>query len=73
MTDASSLREKVAFLRRPESYPAEVARVEAIETHMAWVLLAGELAYRLKEAGAAFLLHGRLRGPEYSPGSSRSG
>ncbi len=43
------LTAKVAFLRRPDSYPAGVSLVEAIETHMAWVFLAGERAYKLKK------------------------
>jgi aminoglycoside phosphotransferase family enzyme len=46
---APSLEEKLAFLRRPGSYPGTVARVEAIETHMAWVFLAGERVYKLKK------------------------
>ena len=43
------LSDKVAFLRRPESYAGVVPEVEAIETHMAWVFLAGERAYKLKK------------------------
>lgn len=44
-----SLREKVAFLGRPESYPHGPESVEAVETHMAWVFLAGSEAYKLKK------------------------
>jgi aminoglycoside phosphotransferase family enzyme len=40
---------KVAFLKRPESYPSRPGRVDAIETHMAWVFLAGNRAYKLKK------------------------
>ncbi|MDT8388106.1 MAG: hypothetical protein RQ736_11360 [Thiogranum sp.] len=43
------LEEKVAFLRRPESYPEAPARVEAIETHMSWVFLTDIDAYKLKK------------------------
>lgn len=45
----ASTDEKVAFLRRPEAYPARPARVEVIETHMSWVFLAGKLVYKLKK------------------------
>jgi uncharacterized protein len=40
---------KVTFLRCPDSYPGDVSRVEAIETHMAWVFLAGGDAWKLKK------------------------
>lgn len=43
------LREKVAFLRRPSSYPEETRDVEAVETHMAWVFLTDRHAYKLKK------------------------
>ncbi|WP_303906123.1 hypothetical protein [Thiohalomonas denitrificans] len=43
------LAHKVAFLRRPETYPATVERVEAIETHMSWVFIAGNDVYKLKK------------------------
>jgi aminoglycoside phosphotransferase family enzyme len=56
MNDASlarpsgiSLPEKVAFLSSPAAYGSSVASVEAIETHMSWVFLAGPLAYKLKK------------------------
>jgi aminoglycoside phosphotransferase family enzyme len=44
-----SLDEKVAFLRSPQSYPHEPPSVEAKETHMSWVFLAGDLVYKLKK------------------------
>ncbi|WP_018863435.1 hypothetical protein [Thioalkalivibrio sp. ARh3] len=48
--DDCSIGEKVAFLRRPEAYPAErPARVEVIETHMSWVFLTGRHVYKLKK------------------------
>lgn len=46
---AVSLDDKVRFLRRPEVYPEAPERVEAVETHMAWVFLAGRFAYKLKK------------------------
>jgi aminoglycoside phosphotransferase family enzyme len=43
------LDDKVAALRVPLSYPGGIRRVEAIETHFAWVFLAGRHAYKLKK------------------------
>lgn len=39
----------IAALRDPASYPHPVKRVEVIETHISWVLLAGDFAYKLKK------------------------
>lgn len=39
----------VAALRQPTAYPNEVHDVETIETHMAWVFLTEEHAYKLKK------------------------
>jgi aminoglycoside phosphotransferase family enzyme len=47
----STLADVVEFLRRPDSYPEPVGAVEAIETHMSWVFLAGMHAYKLKKPG----------------------
>jgi aminoglycoside phosphotransferase family enzyme len=44
-----SLASKVAFLSRADSYREPVHRVECIETHMSWVFLAGNFAYKLKK------------------------
>ena len=44
-----TLREKVAFLKRPATFGREVRSVRAIETHFAWVFLAGREAYKLKK------------------------
>lgn len=44
-----SLESKVAFLSQASSYPEPVHRVECIETHMSWVFLAGNFAYKLKK------------------------
>lgn len=44
-----SLAAKVRHLKRPDSYPDGVARVETIETHMSWVFLTERHAYKLKK------------------------
>ncbi len=44
-----SLSDKVRFLLNPESYVHRPPSVEAIETHAAWIFLAGEFAYKLKK------------------------
>lgn len=44
-----SLESKIAFLSQASSYPEPVHRVECIETHMSWVFLAGNFAYKLKK------------------------
>ncbi len=43
------LPEKVAVLKRPDSYPGQVGRVETLETHMSWVFLTDRHAYKLKK------------------------
>lgn len=44
-----ALARKVAFLQQPEAYAARPRRVESIETHMAWVFLTEDRAYKLKK------------------------
>jgi uncharacterized protein len=44
-----SLEEKVAFLADARHYRKRPRTVETIETHFAWVFLAGERAYKLKK------------------------
>jgi aminoglycoside phosphotransferase family enzyme/predicted kinase len=39
----------IAALRDPGCYPHPVEKVEIVETHISWVLLAGEYAYKLKK------------------------
>ena len=39
----------IAALLGPHRYPHPAGRVELIETHISWVLLAGEYAYKLKK------------------------
>jgi aminoglycoside phosphotransferase family enzyme len=46
---APDLAAKVAFLRRPGSYPQPTSRVEAEETHMSWLFLTDDHAYKLKK------------------------
>jgi aminoglycoside phosphotransferase family enzyme len=43
------LAAKVACLSRPETYAERPLAVECIETHFAWVFLAGRFAYKLKK------------------------
>lgn len=50
------LESKVAFLRQPSSYPEPIFRVEAMETHMSWVFLADDHAYKLKKPACHDLL-----------------
>jgi aminoglycoside phosphotransferase family enzyme len=42
------LDEKVAFLRDPRSYPAPPARIDMRQTHMSYVFLTADEAYKLK-------------------------
>jgi len=44
-----SIEEKVAFLRRPVSYPQCAGEVETIQTHMSWVFLTDKHAWKLKK------------------------
>ena len=44
-----SLDHKVACLRRIEVYAEPTTRVEALETHMSWVFLTDQHAYKLKK------------------------
>ncbi|GIW73259.1 MAG: hypothetical protein KatS3mg102_2801 [Planctomycetota bacterium] len=46
-----TLAAKVAFLQRPEAYPPadRPARVETVETHLAWVFFTRRHAYKLKK------------------------
>ena len=46
---ASPLETVRQALARPETYPHRPASVEVRETHISWVFLAGELAYKLKK------------------------
>jgi aminoglycoside phosphotransferase family enzyme/predicted kinase len=48
-TLTASLPSHVADLMRPEAHPDRVERVELVQTHISWVLLAGDYAYKLKK------------------------
>lgn len=39
----------IKLLLRPSAYPYSVASVELIETHISWVLLAGDFVYKIKK------------------------
>lgn len=45
----STIDDKIAFLGRPAAYPDHPDSVDTIETHMSWVFLAGDHAYKLKK------------------------
>jgi len=47
--ESTTLARKLAALRRAETYPDRPGEIESIETHFAWVFLAGSLAYKLKK------------------------
>jgi aminoglycoside phosphotransferase family enzyme len=48
-TQPPSLQAKVALLRRSQTWPEAPARIEARETHMSWVFLTPDHAYKLKK------------------------
>jgi aminoglycoside phosphotransferase family enzyme len=43
------LEAKVAYLRRPETYPERPTQVDSIETHMSWLFLTDRFVYKLKK------------------------
>jgi aminoglycoside phosphotransferase family enzyme/predicted kinase len=43
-----TLPEHLAGLLEPRAYPHPVAAVTLVETHISWILLTGELAYKIK-------------------------
>ncbi len=51
----------IESLRRPGAFPFPADEVQLIETHISWVLLAGEYAYKIKKAvGLDFLDYSTL-------------
>ena len=44
----SAFPNQLQALLRPQAYPHPVGAVELIETHISWVLLTGEFAYKIK-------------------------
>mgnify|MGYP001828903880 CR=1 FL=1 len=49
MTIAFASADLIAGLLSPSAYPHEVGHVELVETHISWVLLTGEYAYKIKK------------------------
>ena len=49
LTGKSDATELIDALSNPELYPHHPARVEVRETHISWVFLAGDRAYKLKK------------------------
>ncbi|MDD5030016.1 MAG: hypothetical protein PHH58_11030, partial [Rhodoferax sp.] len=45
----SSLPPLIQALLQPQCYPHAVTRVDLVQTHISWVLLAGDLAYKIKK------------------------
>ena len=45
---SASLPEHLAGLLRPEAFPHPVDEVHCVQTHLSWVLLAGDFAYKIK-------------------------
>lgn len=43
------LPDLIAALLSPQSYPHSVAQVSMVQTHISWVLLAGDFAYKIKK------------------------
>lgn len=54
----STTEELRAALGRPDFYPSHPERVEVRETHISWVFLAGDRAYKLKEIVLPFVNYG---------------
>jgi len=46
---SARLPPQLAALLQPEAYPHAVAKVKLVETHVSWVFLTGELAYKIKK------------------------
>src|SRR6266566_2465829 len=44
----SALPEHLQGLLNPGTYPHPVQAVQLVETHMSWILLTGEFAYKIK-------------------------
>jgi aminoglycoside phosphotransferase family enzyme/predicted kinase len=47
-TPSPRLPARLAPLLRPEAYPHPVGNLRVIQTHISWVLLTGDIAYKLK-------------------------
>ena len=49
VTSAPALADKLAFLGEPGHYPDPTRSIETVETHMSWVFLTDDFAYKLKK------------------------
>ncbi len=43
------MEELAAGLAQPEAYPFPVGHVEVVQTHISWIFLAGDVAYKVKK------------------------
>ncbi len=59
---SATLPEHLAGLLQPQAYPHPVDAVTLVETHISWILLAGEFAYKIKRPVCFPFLD--LRSPE---------
>ena len=48
--DVTLQRELLAALRDPAIYAHPVTSIEIVETHISWVILTGQFAYKIKKA-----------------------
>jgi aminoglycoside phosphotransferase family enzyme/predicted kinase len=49
MTESAPLDPLIRGLLRPQAYPHSVSAIRVVETHISWVLLTGEFAYKIKK------------------------
>jgi aminoglycoside phosphotransferase family enzyme/predicted kinase len=63
MSAMSALPDSLTSLLRPDAYPHPIAPVRLVETHISWVLLTGEYAYKLKRPVRYSFVD--LRAPEH--------
>ena len=45
----TTLPEYILSLLRPDAYSHSVETIELVETHISWVLLTGDYAYKIKK------------------------
>lgn len=50
MSDLATQQHLISALRDPQWYPHAANNLRVIETHISWVVLAGEFAYKIKKA-----------------------
>lgn len=49
MTHADDLPEWINALQQPDAYPHTVGTIKLMQTHLSWLLLTGDLVYKLKK------------------------